>query len=359
MSEVDETDDFEEFDNNDEILFFGAHVPNILLHRCIKSFYENRSCPSRSQPFIARFDGSLLFVDISGFTALSRCVHVERLKTYINAYFTKMLNVVEKYGGSVAKFAGDALYIIWPATQAESLEQCVQKAFLCSIDITSVCNDYAVSLDESSEGTFTEATFTSSRITPAPSPTSGTRPGSPRIFMNVHSGISVGTMAMVDVGCNGRWEMLLLGQPLNDVAVAVNQAKSGEVLLSGLAFESLQQTMDMYLVEERTQGCFAVSKLCPIYTCPIYMCPGDEDDQIEDAEALWAGGKKMLVTALLHEEYLKEYSLIDGTVMEFSDWLLEDQQVLAKQYIMDSIKVCTVSNSSELSINKNISSVSK
>ena len=63
----------------------------------------------------------------------------------------------------------------------------------------------------------------------------------------------------------------------------------------------------------------------------------------------------MLVTALLHEEYLKEYSLIDGTVMEFSDWLLEDQQVLAKQYIMDSIKVCTVSNPSELSINENIS----
>lgn len=343
-NDLEETDDFEEFDNNDEILFFGAHVPNILLHRCIRSIYENRTCPTRPQQFIARFDGSLLFVDISGFTALSRCVHVERLKTYINAYFTKMLNVVEKYGGSVAKFAGDALYIIWPATLADSLEQSVQKAFLCSIDITSVCNDYAVSLDESSEGTFTEGTFTSSRITPASSPTGGGRPDSPRIYMNVHSGISVGVMALVDVGCNGRWEMLLLGQPLNDVAIAVNQARSGEVLLSGMAFKSLQQGMDTYTVEERTEGCFAVSKVVPIYARPVYMYPGedeDEDDQIEDSDASLAGGKKMLITALLHEEYLKEYSIIDENVIEFSEWLLEDRQVLAKQYIMDTIKVRT------------------
>ena len=214
--------EFEEYDPPDEILFFGAHVPNILLHRCIKSIYENKSCPDRSEPFIERFEGSLLFVDISGFTALSRCLHVETLKTYINAYFTKMLDVIDKFGGNVSKFAGDALYIIWPATQSESLEFCVQMAFLCSVEITDVCNNYAVSLKEHCSLKEHSEKNSSPSSTSTPSPTSNGYDNNQTIYMNVHSGIAVGVMAAVDVGCNGRWEMLFLGQPLTDVATAGN-----------------------------------------------------------------------------------------------------------------------------------------
>jgi hypothetical protein len=40
--------------------------------------------------------GSLLFVDISGFTVLSQLLHIESLKTQINAYFTNMLDVIDR-----------------------------------------------------------------------------------------------------------------------------------------------------------------------------------------------------------------------------------------------------------------------
>ena len=326
-------EDFEEFDTHDDILFFGAHVPNILLYRCVKSFYEDNASPSRAQPFIERFYGALLFVDISGFTALSRCIQVERLKTYINAYFTKMLDVVEKYKGSVTKFAGDALYIIWPATVTDSIELCVQRAFLCSVDITRDCNNYAVSMDESSDLPPSPTAF-------ALSPRIMKRRDSPVIYMNVHSGISVGTMAAVDVGCNGRWEMLLLGQPLTDVSIAVNEAQSGEIVLSRMAFKILdkgiiQGTTNLYSVEERALGCMCVSSQ-----------PPEEDtfwrdrDFLDDCNVCYGGGKKTLVGALLHEQYC----LCSNATVDFSQWLLEPQQVQAKQYIMDSIKVSAFSS---------------
>lgn len=322
---------FEEFDGPDEILFFGAHVPNILLHRCIQSIYEKKNIPDRSEPFLERFEGSLLFVDISGFTSLSRYLHVEALKTYINAYFTKMLDVVDKYGGNVAKFAGDALYIKWPATAAVTLEFCVKMAFLCSDEITSVCNNYAVSLKESGEerSMGEEHSLASSTSTPSP-----TCYDNQIIYMNVHSGISVGIMAVVDVGCNGRWEMLFLGKPLTDVATAGNQAKSGEIMLSSEAYHiltnnGLLDSIGTYSSEKRAQDCYAIYQFRELVNFE------NSDHSFHEEHSHWQGGKNMLVGALLHEEY----SSFKGSKVSFSDWLLEKRQVLAKQYIMDSIKV--------------------
>lgn len=62
---------------------------------------------------IYRFHGTLLFVDISGFTVLSQKLKVDALKNQINAYFQKIVDIINKYDGEIIKFAGDALFIIW------------------------------------------------------------------------------------------------------------------------------------------------------------------------------------------------------------------------------------------------------
>jgi hypothetical protein len=71
-----------------------------------------------------------------------------------------------------------------------------------------------------------------------PSPTGPTGPSaagaetSTVTYLNVHSGVGVGVMAGIDVGANNRWEYLLLGQPLSDVAVAESLANKGELVIS-------------------------------------------------------------------------------------------------------------------------------
>lgn len=79
------------------------------VHSTANKISESTEC----KPSIQRFHGALLFVDISGFTALSLRLSVEELKNHINEYFTTMLDIVDKFGGDVIKFAGDALFIIW------------------------------------------------------------------------------------------------------------------------------------------------------------------------------------------------------------------------------------------------------
>lgn len=72
-------------------------------------------------------EGSLLFSDVSGFTALSERLAVlgtegaERLTEMMNRYFGEMLDILAWSGGILLKFAGDATLVYFP--QQENGEQ--------------------------------------------------------------------------------------------------------------------------------------------------------------------------------------------------------------------------------------------
>lgn len=72
---------------------------------------------SRGEALPDRTSGSALFADISGFTALTEALRdslgprrgAEELSRYLNVVYTALIAEVEKYGGSVIGFAGDAI----------------------------------------------------------------------------------------------------------------------------------------------------------------------------------------------------------------------------------------------------------
>ena len=223
-------------------LLFTMHVPNLLFSLLLDNIVietddlEN-TIPKFPQiprpPIIRRFRGALTFLDISGFTALSQKLDVESLKSHINNYFSKMISVVDEYGGDVMKFAGDALYIVWPAGSNTSISTAVNKAVSAALRACELCNHHEIIINKPS--------------------------GQEITYLNVHAGVTYGTMAVCDVGCdnegtNGhghrhhnissslsslpvvknnaysRWETLILGHPLTAVAVCESQATSGEVV---------------------------------------------------------------------------------------------------------------------------------
>ncbi len=107
---------------------YGRHIPPILgkqlVLKLVDQYMDNykkyitNNCVEMGTSFnclpsIERFHGAMLFVDISGFTALSQRLNVDELRIHINGYFKKILDIVLKFNGEVIKFAGDALFIIW------------------------------------------------------------------------------------------------------------------------------------------------------------------------------------------------------------------------------------------------------
>jgi hypothetical protein len=56
-------------------------------------------------------------------------------------------------------------------------------------------------------------------------------------YLNVHAGASCGLLLGMDIGANDRWEYVIAGEPLQDVAVAESFAEKGELAISAKMHE--------------------------------------------------------------------------------------------------------------------------
>ena len=61
---------------------------------------------------------TILFVDVSGFTALSEKLDPEEVRNIINACFDHLVPMVQKYGGVIDKFIGDEIMALFGAPVA-------------------------------------------------------------------------------------------------------------------------------------------------------------------------------------------------------------------------------------------------
>lgn len=233
-----------------------AIVPSILvkqLIRCIEETPEKGSslkwvrraiASYHMHGSISRYRTAVLFVDVSGFTNLSQLYAVEDFKTFINEYFTKIIDIIKAHGGEVVKFAGDALFAIWttPESAIDSDDMhaiSVARCIACGVEINSKCNNYRVSKAYTRNSS--ALVQPSVDVTPAKQKRRRSMDmasmvrkdlGEMRLegtvnvdggglgfdeqiaYLNVHCGIGEGVVAGVDVCANGRSEFFLFGEPL-------------------------------------------------------------------------------------------------------------------------------------------------
>jgi class 3 adenylate cyclase/tetratricopeptide (TPR) repeat protein len=73
---------------------------------------------------------SVLFVDLVGFTTLSERRDPEDVRELLTRYFDTARRLVERYGGVVEKFIGDAVMAVWgtPTAQEDDAERAVRAA---------------------------------------------------------------------------------------------------------------------------------------------------------------------------------------------------------------------------------------
>jgi class 3 adenylate cyclase/tetratricopeptide (TPR) repeat protein len=84
--------------------------------------------PARAEAVAERKLVSVLFTDLVGFTSFSESRDPEDVRELLSSYFEVARTLIERYGGNVEKFIGDAVMAVWgaPLTREDDAERAVR-----------------------------------------------------------------------------------------------------------------------------------------------------------------------------------------------------------------------------------------
>jgi adenylate cyclase len=89
----------------------GKYIPVAL----VRSLYEKNREPELGGESL---EVTLMFSDIQGFTSLAEGLDADRLARHLGQYLEVMTRVIERHGGTIDKYIGDAVMAFWNAPSA-------------------------------------------------------------------------------------------------------------------------------------------------------------------------------------------------------------------------------------------------
>ena len=218
-----ETTKVESDDEADETVYTdAADLPDIHVLRTfsplmVHQHVHSKTSGERWNPTTKTYYGAVLFADISGFTRLANLLSVEQLQLHISKYFKMLFDCVEHFGGDILKICGDAIMIMWPlkhdmaSSTLEERTACALIASLCGRELIQSC------------GTYTAVH------------------GKHHISLSLHCGVGVADVPCYWVGKGGRWEFLISGDCLTQIASTEPEANSGEIVISPQTYELVKE----------------------------------------------------------------------------------------------------------------------
>ena len=217
----DEDDDVNDDVDLPDVEILRTFSPLIVHHQVFCRKSGTKLSPATSTHY-----GAVLFADISGFTRLANLLSVEQLQLHISKYFKMLFDCVERFNGDVLKICGDAIMIMW-ALENDTAKCTVEERAACALTASLCGREMILSC-----GTYTAVH------------------GEQRISLSLHCGVGVADVQCYWVGKGGRWEFLISGDALAQIASTEPEAESGEIVISAEAYELVEQ----YVGATKTPG---------------------------------------------------------------------------------------------------------
>jgi len=152
------------------------------------------------EPEAERKQITVMFSDMSGFTALSERTDAEEVRSLVNQCFEALGIVVARYGGHIDKFIGDELMVLFGAPVA--MEDHAARALHAALDLRE-----------------TFAGFNQEHVILRANP------------LTLHTGVNSGLVVAGAIGTEAKREYTVMGDPVNVAARLVTRAESGEILV--------------------------------------------------------------------------------------------------------------------------------
>jgi len=182
---------------------FGKYVAPQVVQEILKSGSNPAEMKSRRQ------EVTVLFVDLSGFTPLSESLPPEQLVQILNKYLNMTVEIIFKYEGTVDKFIGDAVMVVFNAPMPVADHEL--KACKAALDIQKGIKELSNEI---------EAAY-------------GHR-------IKVTVGINTGEVVVGNIGAKNRMEYAAIGDNVNIAARLQSYASGGQIIISKSTYAAVK-----------------------------------------------------------------------------------------------------------------------
>ncbi len=175
----------------------------------------------------AKRDVVILFSDIRGFTSMSENMDPDDVAHLMREYFTEMVEIIFRNGGTLDKFIGDAIMALWgaPFSTPDDADKAVTAAIEMQRKLVELNQHWA-------------------------------QTGKPPVQIGV--GINFGTVFAGNIGSEQRLEYTVLGDAVNTASRLCSAAAKGEIVISDILYKRLKsppktEARDPIKVKNKTQ----------------------------------------------------------------------------------------------------------
>jgi adenylate cyclase len=207
----------------------GAAIDNVLAHEKIARQTQQRSAlerflsPEVAEMVVANPEIQLggvnqkitvMFADIRGFTSMSENMEPQKVVEILNEYFTRVTDVIFDYGGTLDKYMGDALMVVFgaPITKGDDAANCVRAAIQIQRLLIELNRDAAA------------------RHWPE---------------LRVGIGINTGIATAGNIGSPRRVDYTVVGDTVNTASRLMSSAAGGQILISQSTVAEIGEIFDL------------------------------------------------------------------------------------------------------------------
>lgn len=172
----------------------------------------------QSQFSTERKQVTVMFADISGFTAMSEKLDPEEVRSMINTCFDTLVAVIKRYDGYIDKFIGDEIMALFGAPIAH--ENDPERALRSALDMVETLNQFNIQHAD--------------RI---PKP------------LALHFGINTGLVIAGGIGSQERQDYSVMGDPVNLASRLEGLSETGEILVGETTYRLTAPLFDFEALE--------------------------------------------------------------------------------------------------------------
>lgn len=144
---------------------------------------------------------TVMFADISGFTALSEKLDPEEVRNLMNACFDRLVPAILKYEGKIDKFIGDAVMALFGAPLSH--ENHAERALRAALEMREVLQSFNVAHHTT---------------------------------LDIHIGINSGLVVAGGIGARGQQQYSVMGDAVNLAARLEDASERGEILVGASTY---------------------------------------------------------------------------------------------------------------------------